>query len=59
MISMRMYWLIKDHHLGNVPKEDETREIKSDSNFLDGLIMEMEKQKPQNHNFEPNLDVYD
>ncbi len=61
MLSMRMFWIIKDHHLGNVVQEDAQKEAKTDNNFLDGLIMEMEKQnrKIQRNSFEPDLEIYD
>ena len=59
MISMRMWWIIKWHHHGQednadakvIPKEE------TDATFIDGLITQLEKEKPKN-SFTPDFDIY-
>lgn len=60
MISMRMWWLIKEHHdHGEQDIEfNETKDKKETiESFIEGLIQE-ENEKNINNNFEPDLDVY-
>lgn len=60
MISMRMWWLIKEHHdIGEQDLEYNEFEGKKDTieSFLDGLIKDEELKNTKN-SFEPDFDVY-